>query len=203
MRPDWSHIYIDVLCQLPIGDAKDESRVAAALRSSAAAITAKCSPLMRRAAVAQWEVKLRVPDKAGAWRVVVSVPTGHEGGEECADVYREAPSPTGEKVMIYSGRDIAGDKLGPLNGTSVSAPYSPLEVLQQKRLAARRHKTTYCYDFPAVFENALREIWAARAASGEPNAVPPSGRLVEVQELVPAHGAELDYRHRTPLVAIR
>lgn len=57
----------------------------------------------------------------------------------------------------------------------VLAPYAPLEPLQQKRLSARRHKTTYCYDFPAVFENALREIWAARAAAGEPGAVPPPG----------------------------
>ena len=55
------------------------------------------------------------------------------------------------------------------------APYSPLEPLQQKRLAARRHKTTYCFDFPAVFEDALRQLWAQRAAAGEPNAVPPAG----------------------------
>ena len=54
-------------------------------------------------------------------------------------------------------------------------PYPPLAPLQQKRLAARRHKTTYCYDFPSVFGNALREAWAARAAAGEPNAVPPPG----------------------------
>lgn len=31
---------------------------------------------LRRAAVAQWEVRLRVPAKAAAWRVVVSLPTG-------------------------------------------------------------------------------------------------------------------------------
>ena len=55
------------------------------------------------------------------------------------------------------------------------APFAPLEPLQQKRLAARRHKTTYCFDFPAVFEDALRQLWAARAAAGEPNAVPPAG----------------------------
>lgn len=55
--------------------------------------------------------------------------------------------------------------------------YAPLQRLQQKRLAARRHKTTYCYDFPSVFGNALREAWAARAAAGEPGAVPPPGAL--------------------------
>lgn len=59
-----------------------------------------------------------------------------------------------------------------------------LQPLQQKRLAARRHNTTYCYDFPSVFDNALRGIWAARAAAGEPQSVPPPGKLVEAHELV-------------------
>ena len=31
---------------------------------------------LRRAAVAEFEVRLRVPDDSGAWRLVVSLPTG-------------------------------------------------------------------------------------------------------------------------------
>ncbi len=69
----------------------------------------------------------------------------------------------------------ADDKCGPSDGQPVLAPYPPLEPLQQKRLAARRHRTTYCFDFPAVFEDALRQLWAQRAAAGEPGAVPPPG----------------------------
>lgn len=173
--------------------------MASALRASAAATTLKCSAQLRRAAVAQWEVKLRVPDKSGAWRIVVSVPTGHEVGEECVDIYREKVA--ADKEMVYAGKDLVGDgRCGALDCTPLNAPYPRLEPLQQKRLAARRHKTTYCYDFPAVFENALRDIWVARAASGEPGAVPPTSRLVEAQELVPAEGSELSYREKTPLV---
>ncbi len=71
---------------------------------------------------------------------------------------------------------------GHLHGTPVLDAYPPLALLQQKRLAARRHKTTYCYDFPSVFGNALREAWAARAAAGEPNAVPPPGAGVTLSE---------------------
>ena len=228
IRPDWSHVYLDVLSSLPIGGGRDESRVAAALRAAAAAITARCSAQLRRAAIAQWEVKLRVVvnDRekntgagnwngctntsnlnSGAWRVVVSVPTGHEGGEDCVDIYREVLSTGNQKEqgMIYSagkesfGATVASAAVAALDGIPVSSPYPPLEPLQQKRLAARRHKTTYCYDFPAVFENALREIWAARAAAGEPHAVPPSTKLVEVQELIPQPGAVLSFRHKTPL----
>jgi acetyl-CoA carboxylase / biotin carboxylase 1 len=60
-------------------------------------------------------------------------------------------------------------------GTPILAPCPPLEALQRKRLAARRHKTTFCYDFPSVFGNALRQAWAARLAAGEPDSVPPAG----------------------------
>jgi acetyl-CoA carboxylase/biotin carboxylase 1 len=48
-----------------------------------------------------------------------------------------------------------------LHGRRLLQPYPALEPLQIKRLAARRHNTTYCYDFPTVFENALRDIWWA------------------------------------------
>ncbi len=64
-----------------------------------------------------------------------------------------------------------------LAGVVVGSPYPPLEPLQQKRLAARRHNVTYVYDFPAVFEAALRELWAARAAAGE--CAVPTGRRVD------------------------
>lgn len=33
---------------------------------------------LRRAAVAEFEVRLRVPDSSGAWRLVVSLPTGQD-----------------------------------------------------------------------------------------------------------------------------
>lgn len=71
---------------------------------------------------------------------------------------------------------------GELAGRPLLTPYPPLERLQQKRLAARRHAVTYAYDYPSVFENALRDIWAARASAGEPGSIPPAGRLVDAEE---------------------
>ena len=44
-------------------------------RAAAAGIAARAGPLLRRAAVAQWEVRLRVVG-GGAWRIVASLPTG-------------------------------------------------------------------------------------------------------------------------------
>lgn len=107
MKPDWAHIYLSVLSVLPLHAARDESRVAAALRTAAAAITARHGAALRRAAVAQWEVRLRVPDKSGAWRVVVAAPTGHEAGEECVEVYREAVGPQGG--LVYASKHVGGE----------------------------------------------------------------------------------------------
>lgn len=130
--------------------------------------------------------------------ILVPSPTqpGHEAGEEHVEVYREAlvtgegAAPGGQ--LRYTLAVSEGSSAAPapptvgesLHNQRIIEPYPALEPLQQKRLAARRHATTYAYDFPTVFENALRDIWAARAAAGEPNAVPPAGRLVEAVELV-------------------
>ena len=100
-----------MLSVLPLHAARDESRVAAALRAAAAAITARHGAALRRAAVAQWEVRLRVPDKSGAWRVVVAAPTGHEAGEECVEVYREAAAPGDAALRYASVGHVGGGEL--------------------------------------------------------------------------------------------
>lgn len=110
VKPDWAHVYLSVLSVLPLHLPRDEGRVAAALRAAAAAITARHAAQLRRAAVAQWEVRLRVPDKSGAWRVVVAAPTGHEAGEECVEVYREAVGQ--DARVVYSSRHNIGGESG-------------------------------------------------------------------------------------------
>jgi len=204
---DWAHVFLTVLPPLPLptgaaaSSASDaaaaSSRVAAALRAAAATVTARHGPALRRAGLAQWEVRLRAADGGGAWRVVVASPTGHETGEDFVSVYREgaadaAACAAAHSLVVADGVPVyqpaPGMKTpGPLAGHPLLTPYPPLEGLQQKRLAARRHRTTYCYDFPSVFENALRGIWAARSAAREPGAdaaPPPGDRLVEAVELV-------------------
>ncbi len=73
---DWVHIYHSVLPLLPLHQPKEEPRVAGALRTACAALVAKHNSAFRAANVAVWEMRFRVPDASGAWRVVVSCPTG-------------------------------------------------------------------------------------------------------------------------------
>ena len=83
-------------------------------------------------------------------------------------IYRESTA----KPLAYASVHAKSEQKGPMHGTPVMEVYAPLEMLQQKRLAARRHKTTYCYDFPSVFGTALRDIWTTRAMNGEPGSMP-------------------------------
>ena len=69
-----------MLPTLPLNTATDEARIAAALRAAGATVMARYGAALRRAAVAEWEVRLRVPDGSGAWRLVVSSPTGAQPG---------------------------------------------------------------------------------------------------------------------------
>lgn len=84
-------------------------------------------------------------------------------------VYRESS----DELPVYISVHSKSEAPGLLAGVPLAAAYPPLEPTQQRRLAARRHKTTYCYDFPSVFQTALRDIWAARHIDGEPGSMPP------------------------------
>ena len=173
-------------------------KIATALKAASAALVSKFKPAFRRAAVAQLEIRLRGPQGEAAWRVAISLPTGHEHGEDHVEVYREVNG-HGESLKASSSEATHSETAGhcphgpdllpvvfghhsvdvgamqpntvspmfPLHGHPVWGPYPALEPLQQRRLAARRLAVTYCYDFPSVFEDALREIWASRMASGE------------------------------------
>ncbi|KAK2079983.1 hypothetical protein QBZ16_002378 [Prototheca wickerhamii] len=176
--PDWTHAFFSVLSSLPLGAAepREEGAVARAPAAGAAAIASRHVAALRRAALAQWEVCLRTGSggashREGGWRVVVSSPTGHEAGEAFVDVYRESADGTLRAVNPSLRAP------GPLDGQSVLAPYPTLAPLQQRRLTARRHKTTYAYDFPG-------RLGATGLEAAREDLLPPGHRLVTAEELV-------------------
>lgn len=52
-----------------------------------------------------------------------------------------------------------GAKQGPLHGLLLSSPYATKDHLQLKRFQAQTNGTTYIYDFPEMFRQALRTVW--------------------------------------------
>ena len=91
-------------------------------------------------------------------------------------VFQEVVAADGTHVTLRAAAPAATPPPRPL-----LAPVAPLAPLQHRRLLARRHASTYCYDFPAVFENALRAAWAAHPGGRDGGS---AAALVEATELV-------------------
>ncbi|KAJ1994228.1 acetyl-coenzyme-A carboxylase [Coemansia spiralis] len=74
---------------------------------------------------------------------------------------------------------------GSYNGMLVSTPHQPKEWLQPRRYKAHIMGTTYVYDFPDLFYQAVSVQWAriAKLASTRSAATPPR-QLLEAKELV-------------------
>ncbi|MEW5311712.1 MAG: hypothetical protein WDW38_003401 [Sanguina aurantia] len=207
-RPDWTHLFFSVLPPLPLQPGPRTTHASpllcalqqqGLLSSTAWPCVPPPSPCGRSASGVScmttpggwWCLCQQMEKCAVFW----SDPCpGHEQGDEHVEVYREMLGSASQghlysavlPEVAASSQHAAVQPLSrsPLHGLPILSGYPPLALLQRKRLAARRHSVTYAYDFPTVFGNALREVWAARAAAGEPNSFPPAGRLVEVEELV-------------------
>jgi acetyl-CoA carboxylase/biotin carboxylase 1 len=177
---DWAHIYLSVLpSHLPVaGKDLGHAEMAGALRTATSKLVRKVGALLRRTAVSCWETRLVAVDGT-AWRICVSLPSGFESDLEHIDIYREALDQSGHAV--YAPQPAAGARPGPLAGHLLSKVYEPLETLQRKRLSARRLRTTYCYDFPPLFETALREIWSKASPGSD---LSESTKLLEAEEFV-------------------
>jgi len=97
-------------------------------------------------------------------RVVFHNPSGHDVE---TDVYMEVFTSTQDmKLSKAMFRSILSDGKPPgaLDGCDVNTPYAPIDQIELRRLMAKGKETTYCYDFIALFEKALRKQWAAYRA---------------------------------------
>ena len=54
---------------------------------------------------------------------------------------------------------------GPLDGTQLNSAYETKGQLQQKRYAAQKIGTTYVYDYPEMFKQAVNKMWKEQAVT--------------------------------------
>ncbi|XP_043924452.1 acetyl-CoA carboxylase 2 [Protopterus annectens] len=76
-------------------------------------------------------------------------------------LYKEVTDPSTGQTMFQS----YGDKQGPLHGMLVNSPYVTKDLLQSKRFQAQSLGTTYVYDFPEMFKQALLKLWNGQDVS--------------------------------------
>ncbi|XP_066546122.1 acetyl-CoA carboxylase isoform X2 [Amia ocellicauda] len=89
------------------------------------------------------------------------------------------------KIMFHS----YGDKQGPLHGMLINTPYVTKDLLQSKRFQAQSLGTTYVYDFPEMFRQALFKLWGSGQDSPKEVlmctelVLDPQGQLVQMNRL--------------------
>nr|UXL88908.1 acetyl-CoA carboxylase-like 6 isoform 3 [Potamotrygon motoro] len=72
-------------------------------------------------------------------------------------LYKEVANARTGQIMFIS----YGDKQGPLHGMLMNTPYVTKDLLQAKRFQAQSLGTTYAYDFPEMFQQALFKMWGS------------------------------------------
>lgn len=106
--------------------------------------------------VLQAELKMTLRSTPDGEKIPIRIFLTNESGYYLdISLYREiVDSKTGETMFeSYSG------KPGPFHGRLLRTPYFTRDYLQQKRFAAQSNGTTYAYDFPEMFRQALMRIW--------------------------------------------
>ncbi|KAJ8276600.1 hypothetical protein COCON_G00083520 [Conger conger] len=91
-----------------------------------------------------------------------------------------------------------GDKQGPLHGMLINTPYVTKDLLQSKRFQAQSLGTTYVYDLPEMFRQALRKLWQSTDAQANLPKCPLPSELLTFTELVLDPQGQLVQMNRLP-----
>ena len=69
--------------------------------------------------------------------------------------------------MVQSQKTIfrtIGEDPGPLNGLSTDTAYTTKDLLQTARFKAQSAGCAYVYDYPSLFEEAIKKSWTERGS---------------------------------------
>ncbi|CAF4670112.1 unnamed protein product, partial [Rotaria sp. Silwood2] len=107
--------------------------------------------------ILQAELKMTIRITPDSERIPFRVFLTYESGYYLdISLYREVTnSSTGQTTF----QSYTSGKTGPLDGRALHDPYVTKDHLQYKRFTAQSNNTTYVYDFPEMFRQALLLIW--------------------------------------------
>uniref|UniRef100_A0A8C4MJV4 Acetyl-CoA carboxylase 1 n=1 Tax=Equus asinus asinus TaxID=83772 RepID=A0A8C4MJV4_EQUAS len=187
VRTDCNHIFLNFVPTVIM----DPSKIEESVRS----MVMRYGSRLWKLRVLQAEVKINIrqttTDSATPIRLFI---TNESGYYLDISLYREVTDPRSGNVRNKVGRSLImfhsfGNKQGPQHGMLINTPYVTKDLLQAKRFQAQSLGTTYVYDLPEMFRQALFKLW------GSPDKYPkdiltytelvldPQGQLVEMNRL--------------------
>ncbi|KAM3610281.1 uncharacterized protein V6R79_001760 [Siganus canaliculatus] len=178
VRTDCNHIFLNFVPTVIM----DPSKIEQSVRSMVMRYGSRLWKL--RVLQAELKINIRLTPTGNAIPVRLFL-TNESGYYLDISLYEEVTDPSSGQIMFKS----YGDKQGPLHGMLINTPYVTKDLLQAKRFQAQTLGTTYVYDFPEMFRQALFKLWGP--GDQHPKDVlmctelvlDPQGRLVQLNRL--------------------
>ncbi|XP_076855025.1 acetyl-CoA carboxylase isoform X2 [Brachyhypopomus gauderio] len=177
-RTDCNHIFLNFVPTVIMDPVKIEESV----RS----MVMRYGSRLWKLRVLQAELKINIrPTPTGSTIPIRLFLTNESGYYLDISLYEEVTDPTSGQIMFQSYTE----KHGPLHGMLINTPYVTKDLLQAKRFQAQSLGTTYVYDFPEMFRQALFKLWGPGDSYPKDVllcnelVVDAQGRLVQVNQL--------------------
>ncbi|XP_045441590.1 acetyl-CoA carboxylase 2 isoform X4 [Pipistrellus kuhlii] len=178
VRTDCNHIFLNFVPTVIM----DPYKIEEAVRS----MVMRYGSRLWKLRVLQAEVKINIRETAADSAIPIRLFITNESGYYLdISLYKEVTDPRSGNILFHS----FGNKQGAQHGMLINTPYVTKDLLQAKRFQAQSLGTTYVYDFPEMFRQALSKLW------GSPDKCPkdmltytelvldPQGQLVEMNRL--------------------
>ncbi|XP_017269284.1 acetyl-CoA carboxylase isoform X2 [Kryptolebias marmoratus] len=148
VRTDCNHIFLNFVPTVIM----DPSKIEESVRSMVMRYGSRLWKL--RVLQAELKINIRLTPTGNAIPIRLFL-TNESGYYLDISLYKEVTDLTSRQIMFQS----YGDKQGPLHGMLINTPYVTKDLLQAKRFQAQTLGTTYVYDFPEMFRQALFKLW--------------------------------------------
>ncbi|XP_064424983.1 acetyl-CoA carboxylase 1 isoform X2 [Latimeria chalumnae] len=148
VRTDCNHIFLNFVPTVIM----DPSKIEESVRSMVMRYGSRLWKLRVLQAELKINIRLTPTGKAIPIRLFL---TNESGYYLDISLYKEVTDSRTGQIMFQA----YGDKQGPLHGMLINTPYVTKDLLQSKRFQAQSLGTTYVYDFPEMFRQALIKLW--------------------------------------------
>uniref|UniRef100_E9PSQ0 acetyl-CoA carboxylase n=1 Tax=Rattus norvegicus TaxID=10116 RepID=E9PSQ0_RAT len=150
VRTDCNHIFLNFVPTVIMDPLKIEESVRA--------MVMRYGSRLWKLRVLQAEVKINIRQTTSDCAVPIRLFITNESGYYLdISLYKEVTDSRSGNIMFHS----FGNKQGSLHGMLINTPYVTKDLLQAKRFQAQSLGTTYVYDFPEMFRQALFKLWGS------------------------------------------
>uniref|UniRef100_UPI00358EE22F acetyl-CoA carboxylase-like isoform X2 n=1 Tax=Myxine glutinosa TaxID=7769 RepID=UPI00358EE22F len=147
-RTDCNHIFLNFVPTVIM----DPSKIEESVRSMVMRYGSRLWKL--RVLQAELKINIRLTPMGNAIPIRLFL-TNESGYYLDISLYKEVTDNSIGQIMFCA----YGDKRGPLHGMLINMPYVTKDLLQAKRFQAQSMGTTYVYDLPEMFRQALLKLW--------------------------------------------